>query len=260
MENWLLLGERDGIGADLKVERELFGITMKDRERHLYCIGKTGTGKTSLIQNMIVQDIEAGRGVVFLDPHGDSADKLLDRIPGHRVNDVIYFSPADLDFPIGINFLSKVTPDQRFLIVEHLASVFSHIWGLSDEYSPRLLNLLRHIIAALLEKQGTTLLGIHRMLIDEKYRNTIMRSIDDSHIRLFWEEEFGEYDKRKREDVSESTLNKIGTLLSSPVIRNCIGQVQNRIDFRKVADEKKSLYAIFRRVRLVSREVSFLVR
>jgi hypothetical protein len=241
MDEWLLIGERDGIGADLKVERELFGVTMKDRERHLYCIGKTGTGKTSLLQSMIVQDIEAGRGVAFLDPHGDSASELLNRIPPHRVNDVIYFSPADLDYPIGINFLAKVPPDQRFLIVEHLLSVFSHIWGLNEEYSPRLLNLLRNVITALLEKQGTTLLGIYRMLIDERYRNSIVPAIDDVHTRLFWEGEFGEYDKRKREDISESTLNKIGILLSSPIIRNCIGQVQNRIDFKTIADEKKIL-------------------
>ena len=241
MDEWLLIGERDGIGADLKVERQLFGITMKDRERHLYCIGKTGTGKTSLLQSMIVQDIEAGRGVAFLDPHGDSASELLDRIPAHRVNDVIYFSPADLDYPIGINFLSNVSADQRFLIVEHILSVFSHIWGLSEEYSPRLINLLRNIISALLEKQGTTLLGIYRMLIDENYRNSVLPAIDDAHTRMFWEEEFGEYDKRKREDISESTLNKIGALLSSPVIRNCIGQVKNRLDFRKITDDKKIL-------------------
>lgn len=241
MENWLLLGERDGLGAGLKVEREYFGITMKDRERHLYCLGKTGTGKSSLLYTMMRQDIEMGRGVAFIDPHGDESKKLLDVVPAHRVNDVIYFSPADLDYPIGINFLSKVPPDQRFLIVEHILSVFSHIWGLSDEYSPRLLNLLRNIIAALLEKQGTTLLGIYRMLISEQYRELILNHIEDSHTRIFWEEEFGEYDKRKREDVSESTLNKIGTLLSSPVIRNCIGQVQNRLDFRKIIDENKIL-------------------
>lgn len=239
MEDYTIIGRKDS-GA-INSTQGFFGMPIVDRERHLYCVGKTGMGKSTLLHGLITQDIQAGRGVALLDPHGDLAESIHDYVPRSRINDVVYFNPADVDHPIGLNFFSKVSPDQRYLVTEHTVSVFSHIWGLNEENAPRLLNLLRFTIAALLEKQGTTLLGIYRMLVDDDFRKHILANVKDLHTRQYWEEDFDTYDPRERRHIIDSTLNKIGLLQSSPVIRNIIGQVQNRLDLGNITDKKKIL-------------------
>lgn len=258
MGEFSYIGVRDGVGNDLKIVPELFGITQHDRRHHLYCIGKTGTGKTTLLHNLITQDIEAGRGVALLDPHGDLSRALLDFIPEHRVNDVVYLNPADLARPIGLNFFAKVAPDRRALVTNHILSVFTHIWGLSNETAPRLLNLLRNTVASLLEVQGTSLLSVYRMLIDENYRDRIVKRVTDSHIRQYWESVFAAYDPHQRGIVIDSTLNKVGALLSSPVIRNTVGQVANRIDFGRLMDKKKILICNLSKGELGEQESSLI--
>ncbi|KKQ76684.1 MAG: hypothetical protein US98_C0029G0001, partial [Parcubacteria group bacterium GW2011_GWC1_38_6] len=149
-------------------QRRKFGIKTDDRRRHVYIVGKTGMGKTAMLENMVVQDIQAGRGVGFVDPHGEAAEKLLDFIPSSRVNDVIYFNPADLECPIAFNVMEKVDPAHRHLVASGLMGVFKKIWP--DVWSPRMEYILNNSILALLEYPGSTLLGVNRMLGDPEYR------------------------------------------------------------------------------------------
>lgn len=233
------IGFRDGIGGGFKVVQDLFGITQKDRANHLYLVGKTGTGKSTLQKNLIIQDIQAGRGVCLLDPHGDQAEELLDYIPRARAqSDVIYFDPADLEYPMGLNFFPSVPPDERHRIANHILSVFVHIWNLSDEGTPRLINLLYIAIASVLEHPGSTLLSVYRLLVDDVYREQIVAGLSDPVLVEFWRSSFPR-DPRRREEVIGSTLTRVERLVSSPVLRNTIGQVSKTIDFGKAMNEGK---------------------
>lgn len=146
----------------------IFGIKEDDRRRHVYIIGKTGMGKTTLIENMVYSDIIAGKGVCYVDPHGDTAEKMLSWIPSSRINDVIYFNPSDLNFPISFNVLEKVSSEHCHLVASGLIGVFKKLWA--DSWGPRLEYILRNAILALLEYPDSTLLGINRMLVDKEYR------------------------------------------------------------------------------------------
>ena len=172
----VVIGERQGYGQRLP-----FGLSIADRRQHLYLIGKTGTGKSTLLRNLIVQDIEAGRGCMLLDPHGDLADELLDYIPPRRTEDLVYFHPADLSHPIGLNLLERVPADDRPLLASSVVSIFKHLWR--DSWGPRLEYVLYNTIAALLDFPpsygSVSLLGVPRMLADAAYRETIVR-----HMRI----------------------------------------------------------------------------
>jgi len=149
-------------------ENRKFGIRPDDRRRHFYCIGKTGMGKSNLMENMAIQDIQAGRGIAYIDPHGEGAEKLLDYVPSNRINDVIFFNPADLDFPIAFNVMEKVDFRYRHLVAGGLMGVFKKVWP--DVWSARMEYILNNSILALLEYPDSTLLGINRMLADPDYR------------------------------------------------------------------------------------------
>jgi hypothetical protein len=145
-----------------------FGIKVDDRRRHMYLIGKTGMGKSTILENMIVEDIRAGRGVAVVDPHGDLAEKIIKFIPTHRLNDVIYFNPSDIDYPIAFNVVEQVEPHLRHLVASGLIGVFQKLWA--DSWGPRLEYILRNSILAILDYPGSTLLGITRMLSDKTFR------------------------------------------------------------------------------------------
>lgn len=232
------IGFRDGIGDGFQVVPVLFGIAQNDRHQHVYCLGKTGTGKSTLLRNLLVQDILAGRGVALLDPHGDLAEELLDYIPRHRTNDVLYFDPADTAWPVGFNPFRQATGRARYLTAEHILSVFVHIWGLSNESTPRLINLLYNTIATLLESPGTSLLGVYRMLVDERYRERIVANLTDPQLVQYWQKEFPE-SKRDQSELIGSTLNKVGRLLSSPVVRNILGQSRTKLDFSYLMNRER---------------------
>ena len=219
--------------------KQKFGIKPDDRRRHLYIVGKTGMGKTVLLENMAIQDIQKGNGLAFIDPHGEAAENLLDFIPKERINDVIYFDPSDLNFPIAFNIMEKVSIEQRHLIASGLMSVFKKIWP--DVWSPRMEYLLNNAILALLEYPDSTLLGINRMFADPEYRKKVLEKVTDPVIRAFWLQEYARYSQRFEVEATAAIQNKVGQFVSTPVVRNIIGQVRSSIDMREIMDKQKIL-------------------
>jgi len=222
-------------------QRKRFGIKTDDRRRHIYVVGKTGMGKTALLENMAIQDILVGRGVSFVDPHGEATERILDFIPSKRVNDVVYFNPADLDYPITFNVMEKVGEEHRHLVASGLMGVFKKIWP--DVWSARMEYILNNCILALLEYPNSTLLGINRMLADPEYRKKVVDRITDPVVKSFWLNEFARYTQRYEVEATAAIQNKVGQFISNPLIRNIIGQVRSKIDMRKIMDNGKILIA-----------------
>jgi len=222
-------------------QRKKFGIKTDDRRRHVYVIGKTGMGKTVMMKNMAIQDIQQGKGVGFIDPHGEAAEELLDFVPSDRINDVIYFNPADLEYPIAFNIMEKVDVEHRHLVAGGLMGVFKKIWP--DVWSARMEYILNNSILALLEYPAATLLGVNRMLADAEYRKKVVDKVTDPMIRAFWVQEFARYTQRLESEATAAIQNKVGQFISAPLIRNIIGQVETSIDMREVMDGGKILIA-----------------
>ncbi|MBX4186713.1 MAG: type IV secretion system DNA-binding domain-containing protein [Candidatus Doudnabacteria bacterium] len=214
-----------------------FGIRRDDRRRHMYIIGKTGMGKTTLIENMVIQDILAGHGVTFVDPHGDSVEKVLDYIPSNRVNDVVYLNPADSDYPIAFNPLESVDIKYKHLVASGLMGVFTKIWA--GVWSARMEYILNNTILALLDSPGNTLLGIARMLVNKSYRKRIVDNIKDPVVKSFWVDEFANYNDKFRNEAIAPIQNKVGQFLSSVIVRNIVGQTKSSIDLREIMDNQK---------------------
>ncbi len=219
--------------------RRVFGIKTDDRRRHMYVIGKTGMGKSTLLENLVYTDILKGHGVAYVDPHGDTAEKILQWIPPERIKDVIYFNPADREFPIAFNVLEKVDPLYRNLVASGLVSVYKKLWA--DSWGPRLEYILRYAILALLDSPDSTLLGINRMLVDDRYRSIVVARVQDPVVRSFWEDEFTKWNERNLAEVISPIQNKVGQFLSNTMIRNIVGQRDSSFDLRKVMDERKIL-------------------
>jgi energy-coupling factor transporter ATP-binding protein EcfA2 len=223
--------------TDARNKKVSFGIKAKDRTRHVYVIGKTGMGKSTLLENMAVQDIKNGEGMAFIDPHGKTADLLLEYVPKERIKDVIYFAPFDLDHPISFNVLEKVDADKRHLVVSGLMSTFKKIW--KDAWSARMEYILTNTLLALLEYPEATLLGVNRMLSDKEYRKKVVASVTDPAVKTFWVEEFANYTERMAAEAVPAIQNKIGQFTANALIRNMIGQPKSSFDIRKAMDEKK---------------------
>lgn len=216
-----------------------FGIKIDDRRRHIYVVGKTGMGKSVLEENMIYSDIKAGHGVAVIDPHGDLVETILDVIPSNRVNDVVYFNPSDVDWPVAFNPLESVDPKYRHLVASGLVGVFKKIWA--DTWGPRLEYILRNSILALLEYPNSTLLGVTRILVDKYYRKKVMERVSDPVVRSFWVDEYENYNDKFRSEAVSPIQNKIGQFLSSSIIRNIVGQPKSTIDLRSIMDNRKIL-------------------
>jgi len=223
--------------ANYRNQNRKFGIKLDDRRRHMYVVGKTGMGKTTLLENMVLNDIYAGHGLGYVDPHGDTAEKILNYIPANRINDVVYFNPADLDYPIGFNILETIRPEQKHLVASGLMGVFKKIWP--DVWSSRMEYILNNTILALLDFPGTTLLGINRLLADAEYRRRVVNNTKDPVIKAFWQTEFAAYNDKYKQEAVAPIQNKIGQFLSASVIRNIVAQVKSRINIREIMDEKK---------------------
>lgn len=216
-----------------------FGIKAKDRDKHMYVIGKTGMGKSTLLENMAIQDIRNGEGLAFIDPHGAAVEKLLDYIPEHRVKDVVYFAPFDLDHPIAFNVMEDVGYDRRHLVVSGLMATFKKIW--EDAWSARMEYILTNTLLALLEYPGATLLGVNRMYTDKEYRKKVVENVKDPVVKDFWVKEFAVYTDRYTQEATPAIQNKVGQFTGNPLIRNIIGQPKSSFDIRAMMDEKKIL-------------------
>ena len=205
----------------------------------MYIIGKTGTGKTTLIENMIISDIKAGNGLALIDPHGDLAEHLLNFIPKRRIEETIYFNPSDLDYPIAFNPLEKVDRDHHHLVASGLISALKKIWY--EFWGPRMEHILRNAILALLDYPNSTLLDIPVILVDKDFRKKVLERVRNSQVRDFWLTEFERYSAYFRSDAISPIQNKIGQFIVSPLIRNIVGQTQSSMNFRKIIDEGKIL-------------------
>lgn len=207
-----------------------FGIEKSARRQHLYTVGKTGTGKSTLLRNLLVQDVHEGEGAALLDPHGDLAREVLDCIPSWRAEDVLYFNPGDQENPVGFNLLQNVPKEKRHLVASGIVGAFKSIWR--DSWGPRLEYVLYAALAALLDTGDSTLLGVQRMLVDASYRQSVIRQVQDPLVRSYWIDEFENYDPRFRREVIAPIQNKIGQLLMAAPMRNVLGQVKRKFDPR----------------------------
>jgi hypothetical protein len=235
-DHFVQIGMRENWGST-----QPFGLCRADRRHHTYVVGKTGSGKSTLLRNLILQDIEAGEGVGVIDPHGDLAMELLDHIPPWRTNHVVYFDPADQDFPIGLNLLADVPADRRHLVVSGIVGALKSIWR--ESWGPRLEYILSAALSALTECQNVSLLGLQRMLVDERYRQWVLRQVSDPVVRQFWLDEFAGYDPRLRAEAIAPIQNKVGALLLSSPLRNILGQVRSGIDARFIMDNRRIFIA-----------------
>jgi hypothetical protein len=218
-------------------QRVKFGIKAKDRTRHVYVIGKTGTGKSTMIENMAIQDIHNGNGLCFMDPHGSAADKLLQYVPEERKKDVLYIAPFDMEHPVSFNIMEDVGYDKRNLVVSGLMSAFKKIW--QDAWSARMEYILTNTLFALLEYPDSTLLSVNKMLSDKEFRKKVVDNISDTSIRAYWTQEFASYTDRFVAEAVPAIQNKVGQFTSNPLIRNIIGQPKSSFDFRQLMDDRK---------------------
>ena len=243
--------------TNFRGEGKIFGIKKEDRRLHMYVIGKTGMGKTTLLLNMALNDIYTGSGVCVIDPHGDMIESLLDYIPSERINDIIYFNPADIDYPIALNVLERVKTEKRHLVVSGLISVFRKLYA--EYWQHRQEHILRNTILALLDYPGNkTLLGIYRILSDWRYRKKIIAKIKDPIVKSFWKTEFSRYLYQFKGEALAPIQNKLGAFLSTPLIRNIVGQVKTKIDFRWIMDNQRILLVNLAKGKIGEDNSSFL--
>ncbi len=226
--------------VDFRNKQITFGIKEKDRTRHTYIIGKTGMGKSVLLENLAAQDILNGEGLCVIDPHGTLAERLLDFIPESRIKDVIYFAPFDSEHPMGLNVLEQVDVSKRHLVANGLMAAFKKVFG-EERFSDRIQYILNNIILALLENEGQSLLGVNRMLNDKEYRKFIVSNVKDPSVKSFWEEEYAKAGDKYQQEAAPGIQNKIGQFISNPLIRNIIGQQKTSFDLRDIMDNKKIL-------------------
>ena len=215
----------------------LYGIKKEDRMRHTYIIGKTGMGKSVLLENMVYSDICNGHGVMFIDPLGDSAEFILKLIPKKRINDVVLIDPSDTEYPIAFNLLEGKNITHRSLIASGVVGAFKKLFA--ESWGPRLEYFLRNTVLALVEAPDTTMLGIPRMLVDKDYRGKILHYVKNPTVKAFWEQEFSQIQPKNMADVIGPIQNKVGQFLSTPFIRNILGQTKSAIDVRFAMDTGK---------------------
>lgn len=223
--------------TNFRSTNNIFGIKRKDRRQHMYVLGKSGTGKSVLLSNLIVQNINNGEGVCVVDPHGELVEEILHLIPDHRAKDVIYFNPADIDFNVGFNVIALDDPKYKHLVASGLMGIFTKIWA--NAWSSRMEYILNNAILALLDTPGTTLLGIPRLLVDKDYRQMIIGNLKDPVVKAFWVHEYEQWREQFRNEAIAPIQNKVGQFLSTSIIRNVVGQSKSTIDIFKIMNEGK---------------------
>lgn len=225
----------------------LIGLTSQERYRHMYILGATGTGKTTLLSTMIHQDIHNNKGVCVIDPHGDLMQKILVTIPENRIKDVVYFNPLDRNYPIGLNILelpknlsAEEREEEKDIITSSIISIFHKLY--SEKYlGPRMEHILRFAILTALETENPTLFTVLKILTDNKYRKKIITTLKDPVVKDFWVHEFRKFGSYQQADAIFPITNKLGRFLSSPLCRNILGQARSTINFEKIINESKIL-------------------
>ncbi len=234
--------DRTPIGiTNWRNDKQTFSIKDADRLGHIYVIGKTGVGKSTLLLNMAISDIQKGKGICIIDPHGDIAESILQHIPKERIEDVIYFNPKDIEYPIAFNPLKGIHPNYHHLVASGLISTFKKIWA--DSWGPRLEYILRFTLLTLLEYPDATLLDIQPLLTDIYFRNRVLGYVTNIHTLSFWKNEYDKYSPVLRSEAITPILNKTGVFLTSIPLRNIVGQKTRGFRMQTVLDEKKILIA-----------------
>ena len=216
-----------------------FGMLRYDRSRHVYIIGQTGAGKSGLLELFALSDIFHNQGYAIIDPHGDFAINNMKFIPGSRLNDVIYFNPADTAYPLGFNPLEVTNPNQKTNISSEVIGVLKRMFG--DSWGPRLEYILRYTILALLDRPEATMLDITRMLTDKEFRKETLAYCRDTVVLQFWNVEFASWNDKFVAEAIAPVLNKVGAFTANPIIRNIIGQPKSTFNIRQIMDEGKIL-------------------
>ena len=224
-----------------KNKEVIFGIKDVDRRRHIWTVGKTGTGKSTLIANMAIDDFKKGRGVAIIDPHGDLSDILLDYIPKSRINDTIYFNPADKHFPILLNPLEVTNREEAELVVAGLMAIFTKVWA--NVWSARMEYILRNSFMTLAQQPNTTMADVLKILVNKPYRNAVVAKTDDPSLVHFWKEEFDKMPDRLQKEAISPIQNKVGQFVTSPMIRRIIGKPKSSISIDDIMNSGKILLA-----------------
>ena len=219
----------------------IFGIKDKDRRRHIWTIGKTGTGKSTMIANMAVDDLKKDRGIAVIDPHGDLCETLLDYVPRHRINDVIYFNPADKDFPISINPLEVTNREEAELVTSGLMAIFTKIWP--DVWSARMEYILRNSFLTMSQVEGSTLEDVLKLLVNKSFRKKVMEKVNDKSLTNFWEEEFDRMPDRLQKEAIAPIQNKVGQFVTSPLVRRIISSPKSSISIDDLMNDGKIFLA-----------------
>ena len=223
--------------TNFRNQEQVFGIKRRDRRQHMYVLGKSGSGKSALLGNMIVQNIWNGEGVCVVDPHGELVESVLASIPAHRVKDVVYFNPADTDFHIGFNVLEVDDPKYKHLVASGLMGIFTKIWA--NAWSARMEYILNNAILALSDTEGSTLLGIPRLLVDKDYRQVVINNLKDPVIKAFWVHEYENWRDQYRNEAIAPIQNKVGQFLSTAMVRNVLGQPKSTINLFEMMNTGK---------------------
>lgn len=225
--------------TDWRGQRRRFGIKRKDRRAHMYLIGKTGMGKTTLLETLIVSDLQRGEGVAVIAPHGDLVARVTSVVQQARAGEVIHFDPARR--PLAFNPLDAPDLSRRHLVASGLVSVFKKLW--SDSWGPRLEYLLRNALLTLLERPGSMLLDVPKILADKDFRQAVLIAVTDDRLKAFWRTEYDKYPATFRAEAIVPIQNKVGQFLASPVMRRLLGQTKSSFDLRRVMDEGQILLA-----------------
>ncbi|HEY1748469.1 MAG TPA: type IV secretory system conjugative DNA transfer family protein [Xanthobacteraceae bacterium] len=212
-----------------------------ERERHVYIVGKSGSGKSTVLFNLVMGDIRAGEGVAVIDPHGDLATDILDAIPRSRINEVCYLDAGEIEYPVGFNPATRIAPERRALAASGIVAAFKHLW--SNSWGPRLEHFLFHGIAALVSREHATLIDLARLYTDDRFRQRILTEVSDPETRRFWQEEYPSYTKSLRSDAIAPVLNKVGQIAASPHLRRILGQVAPRLDVSFTMNHQRILIA-----------------
>lgn len=223
--------------TDVRGDKVKFGIKNADRNAHIYVLGKTGMGKSTLLENIAVQDIRSGEGVIFIDPHGSSAERILEHIPENRIKDVLYFNPQDRENPVAFNILDDIDVRERSVITEGLVRLFEDLW--SDKWTSKVEYILRNAIDALFANPGSTILDINRMFTDEEFRKEVVYGNQEETVRSFWMKEFPTYTETFKREVIDVLVDNLHRIVTDQFVMPIVGQKYSSFSIGKMMREKK---------------------